>query len=565
MKKLLLALLLLSSYTEVFGQQPSFVRSYNQTGNENFSQCAYDRSNNLIVAGNRIINPGNGGATHSSNIWVRKYSPTGSVLWTVQTTNTLNSGAESVEITSVVTDSLDNIYIAGFFLPGDISIGGQGYVAANDNSINLFYAKINPQGVVVWIKGVNEWQHPQTRVLTHALTISPDGHLILAGGFNNEIIVGNDTLTLPTTASSPATRYGFYSKMNLDGVPIWTKWYDAPSNSAVNSKGYINTMTADKRGNIFFNITKDTIITINNTTINNPGKLGLVKIDSTGVVVNNLALPTSIFDIKQIIVDHCDNLLITGYFENSFTLGNTTLTTSSIHDIYVAKFDNDFNLLWLKQYASSEPDNPGAIAVNDRNDILLAFEFRGTINYGTPFTATNLNDAILMKLDEDGNYIWHKHTSGPSYTSRLSVSVAPNNRVALTGVYAGQQQFDQIAINSSSPTNKDVFVATYIDNMLAPQVHNCFPSSLNIENIAPHTGLKIYPNPANDWMTIEIPTQNQSYQVQVVDISGREIYQGQNSGNTHSIPVKELPEGMYLVNVSFSDGTTNTQRFVVKY
>ena len=75
----------------------------------------------------------------------------------------------------------------------------------------------------------------------------------------------------------------------------------------------------------------------------------------------------------------------------------------------------------------------------------------------------------------------------------------------------------------------------------------------------------ISPNPANTTLGVELNNFNESltYEYQIVDLSGRLIYQKTNKGlNKLSIDVSDIAEGAYFLKVT--DGTMiKTSKFVI--
>ena len=53
---------------------------------------------------------------------------------------------------------------------------------------------------------------------------------------------------------------------------------------------------------------------------------------------------------KAITVDSSGNIIVTGFFSGTATFGGTTLTTDDSNiDLFIAKYDSESNLLWIKQ------------------------------------------------------------------------------------------------------------------------------------------------------------------------------------------------------------------------
>ena len=86
-------------------------------------------------------------------------------------------------------------------------------------------------------------------------------------------------------------------------------------------------------------------------------------------------------------------------------------------------------------------------------------------------------------------------------------------------------------------------------------------------------GISIYPNPANDVVTIAPPqvaslgTTDSSpeldFEVKITDLFGREMIVGKTSGsNLLTLDVSELPAGVYLVEVWENGVQISTTNFI---
>lgn len=74
--------------------------------------------------------------------------------------------------------------------------------------------------------------------------------------------------------------------------------------------------------------------------------------------------------------------------------------------------------------------------------------------------------------------------------------------------------------------------------------------------------LKLYPNPANDWLTIEY--KDEIHQVEIFDISGKSIATYYIGETTKEIPVNYLSSGTYLIEIKTKEGEISTVKFVKK-
>ncbi len=158
----------------------------NQSSVTDHPDLTIDNSNNIIVTGygQGDVDPGAGvfsvGGSVSADIILAKYTPSLQLDWAFS----LNSTRGISEVPhQVVVDSLNNIYIAGYFSNTDTVDFDPGVGVAQlicSPSYDIFYAKYNSSGAYQWAKnlttGVSVYGTMPIR-----LTIIPGGRLLIFG------------------------------------------------------------------------------------------------------------------------------------------------------------------------------------------------------------------------------------------------------------------------------------------------------------------------------------------------------------------------------------------------
>ena len=81
-----------------------------------------------------------------------------------------------------------------------------------------------------------------------------------------------------------------------------------------------------------------------------------------------------------------------------------------------------------------------------------------------------------------------------------------------------------------------------------------------IQNTPPNT-VRLYPNPTNDLLTIEVNT-DQTIACSVIDLTGRRLLNYANISSGQTIDVSQISTGIYLLRIEMADGQVVTQRFV---
>jgi para-nitrobenzyl esterase len=93
----------------------------------------------------------------------------------------------------------------------------------------------------------------------------------------------------------------------------------------------------------------------------------------------------------------------------------------------------------------------------------------------------------------------------------------------------------------------------------------CGTTPLLVENVE-NQEIKIYPNPSNDNMTVELSknTEGGHYDLTVLDALGRAVYSMKNqTNNTLILQKKDIGTGLFFVRLNFSDGAKPVLKKVI--
>ena len=86
-------------------------------------------------------------------------------------------------------------------------------------------------------------------------------------------------------------------------------------------------------------------------------------------------------------------------------------------------------------------------------------------------------------------------------------------------------------------------------------------------NNAEEPTFKIYPNPANDWVSIELPDIEDTFEIIIRDLSGRIVFTETANRNLVSWDISIISNGIYMVSV-YSSNTQEvwgTQKVIVQH
>jgi len=157
--------------------------------------------------------------------------------------------------------------------------------------------------------------------------------------------------------------------------------------------------------------------------------------------------------VRNMVVDSQGNCYITGYFAKTaiFQEGQNPISLSTdifgFSDIYVAKINAEGVVLWAKSFGGPDHDYGNGIALDAQGNILITGIFTQTAMFnpggeGGELTSNGFQDLFVLKLNQDGNFIWVKGFGSPNYEESVSVATDATGNVYLTGYFFSSIDFD---------------------------------------------------------------------------------------------------------------------------
>ena len=325
-----------------------------------------------------------------------QFSSLGNVIWAKRFGNIGDDN-----INGISTDLVGNTYITGSFNSDTVYFDTLKVVS--DGSVNLFIAKLNLFGDVVWAKSAGGNMEDKS------LAIATDsiGNIAITGYFfSNSIAFDNFVLHKKDTSGSVSGGYTndiFTTKYNPLGNVMWAK-------SAGGSNLYVDDISSNS-----------------------------VAMSSKGEVC------------------------ITGYFRYDSLYFDSLKLYSSFEsrDVFVAKYNSGGRIMWAKRAGDNLDDEGRGIAVDKLGNIYVAGYFSNdTIAFDSvSLTGHSLDAEIyVVKISPAGTVIWAKSAGGVNGDFCNAVSAFDINKVYITGQYYSSS----IAFDGSVVTNQaigDVFVA----------------------------------------------------------------------------------------------------------
>jgi hypothetical protein len=187
------------------------------------------------------------------------------------------------------------------------------------------------------------------------------------------------------------------------------------------------------------------------------GNAFLIKYDTTG---NILWLKQSDLVASNICSDTIGNIYIVGHHTGTLTIDSITLTSNGNADVFAAKYDQSGNLIWVRSFGGDYTDYVNGISSDNNGNIYLTGEFRSSsINFGNDtlinsITDSSTSDIFIVKYDTEGNEIWAKSLGGTNYDKGYDIKNDKNNNVYVTGQFFGHLiSFDGVTLQGDGCNN----------------------------------------------------------------------------------------------------------------
>ncbi|MDO9512401.1 MAG: immunoglobulin domain-containing protein, partial [Bacteroidales bacterium] len=252
----------------------------------------------------------------------------------------------------------------------------------------------------------------------------------------------------------------FLAKYNAAGNLSWIK----QAGGTLKDQG--RGLALDTLGNIYLTGTFTQMAFFGATQVNANGNTDafLAKYDNNGNFqwVKNYG---GFFDDagNSIFTDEGGYSWVTGSFQGISTFGANTLISRGGDDVYLAKFDNLGAMQWVQQAGGTSEDFGHQVMVDISEHAIITGRFQGTATFGsTNIVSSGNNDIFMAKYNTLGNLLWVRKAGGIGNDLGRDVTIDQSQNIYLTGNIEGTASFG--ATNVTSNGLKDAFTAKYDKN-----------------------------------------------------------------------------------------------------
>jgi hypothetical protein len=370
---------------------------------------------------------------------------------------------------SLATDQDGSVFCTGYFLGTvDFDPGpGQATLTSGSGGFgrDTYISKFDSTGQFLWVKQIGGQSTP------HALLMDDAGHLHIGGEFvlTGDFDPGPGIFNMTSSNNS----YDLYI-LTLDHDGNFIDAYQVGGNG----QEYFGSMTVDQHGNMLiggvFTGTSDfdpgigeAIFTSGMSVFSND--LFVVKYDAGSSFIWAKEISGNIGGgISEIVIDSTNNIYIAGAFDDfrDFDPGLDSIILAAMGgwDIYVLKWNEDGEFIWVRHLGNIDGDNwAHDLVMTNEEDLLVTGHFTGTLDFNTgpgtfEMTATN-SDPYIWKLDLDGNFIWSVQFEGVSFDQGRDITLDEHGNIYSTGWFGDVSDFDpgpgNYSLTSSGGNDKD--------------------------------------------------------------------------------------------------------------
>jgi hypothetical protein len=503
MKQALLYLSALTciSFETLQAQIPSYVPTTDLVGWYGFNGNANDAS----TAANHLTNNGATPTTDRYNVTNAAYNFSGATQYLVRNTPSFTFGATSSFTVSFWMFKPTLTY--GIALMNSSGTNGNFIWNFQTGNTGSFQFGTNKQGSAwAWAQStyaINQWYHVVGTFANGAMTLYIDG---VQAATNTYVHTGALAVNLPFYVGRG--HGGNYFSGKIDDIGIWTRVLTLAEIQGLYTgcDATLNVQPADV-----------------NATYGSNAEFG-VGVTGTGV---NYLWQSNIGNGWQSIPNSGQ---YSGVFTDTLTISNVTMINN-----------NQLFRCIISQGAScGDTSDQAELTVcgeitQDPDDTTVF------INFGAQFAANSNDPAATYVWQSDTGSGWWTVTNGGQYTGATTKTLAVNT---VTMANDGQKFQAIITSGSCSDTTEEAEL-TVINNV-----------GIDENDLL---GIRVYPNPAKQFITIEIPASLMEAKYVVVDQVGKIVLAGTLVTLRTTLATHDLPAGVYVIRL----GDAASQSFVI--
>lgn len=173
---------------------------------------------------------------------------------------------------------------------------------------------------------------------------------------------------------------------------------------------------------------------------------------------------------SKVTTDVSGNIYVFGSFANTVSQGAFSLTAVGGNDAFIAKYNKNGQILWLKQISGASTETASDIAISSDGAFVFISVLSNTnpcVVSGTSVATTGAFDIILAKFAVDGTLVWaHNSVYGAQNQNNGAMALDNSDNIVLSGGFLVDATFygGVTTLISPAPAVNQKFISKFDSN-----------------------------------------------------------------------------------------------------
>jgi hypothetical protein len=392
-----------------------WARQIGSPGSDFAEKIAVDAQDNILLTG-RICNQtdflgkttttlGNDNGNEGGEFFIAKTDPAGALLWLDHGggVRVPNRQTGSNLGTAIAADHSGNVIAAGTYV-GSPRLGAFTLPEGGPNE-DLYLAKYNPEGRLLWVKTVT----CSYMLAANDLCTDDDGNIYLTGYFGHHNLGGSADFG-NATLHSYGGRDIFIAKYSPNGSLAWVRQAGSPN---ADGRDFGQSIAIGADGNCVVTGWFEGTARFDPLSLVSRGgrDVFIASYDPAGKLLWARGFGGEGSDQgNALCLDTEGNVYCTGHFSGNAFFGENNLASTGAEDAFVVKINPAGALLWVQPIGGDLPeansDRANGIAVDVEGNLVVTGVFSGKMTFGNHvFASQGREDVFLLFFDRNGKMI----------------------------------------------------------------------------------------------------------------------------------------------------------------
>ncbi len=323
---------------------------------------------------------------------------------------------------ALATDKEGNNYVVGSFSDtlkvGTITLISKG-------SFDIYLLKYDAKGVLLWAKQAGGSDLDEA----YGVALDETGNIYMTGYFSGYANFSG------MHVKSNGDRDFFLAKYSQDGELVWIK----QGSGVIDDYG--TAIAADRAGNIFITGVFKGALNIGNTSYVSKGdkNIFIIKYNSNGDIKwSTTGGGNKADESNSLVTDAKGNIYVTGDFDGTAEFNKKVIVSEGKKDVFLAKYNNDGEIQWLKRGGSSSGvAHASSIALDKSDNIYVTGEF----NFKFKFCENNIcnlgaSNIFILKYSNNGDMLAGTQIGGAGYDKAYGIGLDDISNIYVVGFFS---------------------------------------------------------------------------------------------------------------------------------